>query len=198
MSKCCSLCLHCDADGGDHVVERRRTVPKPYLIYRMLRPVVADGGDAGERPPDPEELAFACDVQGQDVQADVQAVLDAAGQPMAMVLFQPGLRAETEWELRYRSPRLWDPLRRTGRDTLSWATATFEGRHRPTLTDLTVCFVFPPDWSEVEIAEQGGYGATHVERLESGQTRVGWHHGGPDAPPIAPTYEWVLRAARPG
>jgi DNA-binding CsgD family transcriptional regulator len=185
-----------DGTVPDEVVERRWTLPKPYLVYRMLRPVVVDGGDAGAVVPDPDELGLACEVRDRDVWADVRAVVDPDGQPKAVVFFQPGLDGRTEWLLRYRSPRLWDRFRETGRDTLSWATATFAQRHRPTITELTVHFVLPAGWREATLAEQGGHGTAQVEALPGGRTRLTWHHGGPDAPDVAAAYEWVLRGER--
>ena len=181
-----------DGDEQDHVLERRWTVPKQYLVYRILRPVVADTGA------DPEELQPTCEVRQEDVQADVLSVLDGAGLPTVLVLFQPGLRAETEWSLRYRSPGLWEPLRRTGADTLTFATATADRRHRPTLTELTVHVVFPPAWRDPGLVEQNGQGTVRAEGLPGGATRVTWHQGGPDEPPITAAYDWVLRGRRDG
>jgi DNA-binding CsgD family transcriptional regulator len=172
-------------DGQDTVIERRWTRPKPYLIYRMLRPIVS--WTAG-LPADPEDLALACDVYGLDVQADVQPLRDVDGQPLVMVLFQPGLQAETEWVLRYRAPELWDPLRRSGRDTLIWATADLAGRHQPTINDLTLRIVFPPGWTGEDVAEQHSRGSIDAVRLPTGQLQVTWC----DSAPVAPVYEWVL------
>lgn len=184
-------------DEQDHVLERRRTVPKQYLIYRILRPIVADP-EPGSGPLDPDELQANCEVHGEDVQVDVCSVLDGADLPQTLVLFQPGLRTETEWLLRYRSPGLWAPLRRTGADTLTWATGTADRRHRPTLTELTVHVVFPESWRGPELVEQSGHGAVGSERLPGGRTRVSWHQGGPDEPPITAAYDWVLRGGPAG
>ena len=184
-------------DGQDHVVERRWTRPKQYLVYRILRPIVADPDPAAE-PLDPDELLIDCAVPGEDVQAEVCSVLDAEGLPQTVVLFQPGLRTETEWLLRYHSPGLWEPLRRTGRDTLTWATGTADRRHRPTLTELTVHVLFPAGWRDPGLVEQNGSGVIESERLAGGRTRITWHHGGPDEPPITAAYDWVLRGTQEG
>lgn len=186
-----------DEDGHDHVLERRRTAPKQYLVYRILRPIVADH-ESADGWADPDELQADCEVHGEDVQVDVCSVLDGAGLPQTLVLFQPGLRTETEWLLRYRSPGLWAPLRRTGADTLTWATATADRRHRPTLTELTVHVLFPESWRDPELIEQSGHGAVRSDRLPGGRTRVSWHQGGPDEPPIPAAYDWVLRGGPAG
>lgn len=184
------------ADGRDHVLERRWTRPKHYLVYRILRPIVADPGSAAE-PLDPDELVIDCSVPGADVRTEVCSVLDAEGLPQTVVLFQPGLSGETEWLLRYRSPSLWEPLRRTGRDTLTWATGTADRRNRPTLTELTVHVVFPASWRDPGLVEQSGYGVVTSELLAGGRTRVTWHHGGSEDPPITAAYDWVLRGTGP-
>jgi hypothetical protein len=174
-----------ERDGRDTVIERRWTRPKPYLIYRVLSPIVSWSAGA---PADPEDLALACDVHGQDVQADVQPLRDVDGRPLVMVLFQPGLQAETEWVLRYRAPDLWDPLRRSGRDTLTWATATLDRRHQPTINELVLRVVFPAGWTGESVAEQHDRGSVDTVRLSTGQLQVTWRDSGP----VAPVYEWVL------
>jgi DNA-binding CsgD family transcriptional regulator len=179
-------------NGQDSVIERRWTTPRPYLAYRISRPIVAsvDGGGPVD-PVDPAELALACDVYGQDILADVNAMQDEDGQPMVMVMFQPGLQACTEWTLRYQSPGLWDPLRATGEDALEYATATLDRRHRPTIDELTLRVVFPPGWAGERVTERGNLGTGHTERLDTGQTRVTWQ----DRAPVARTYRWTLHGA---
>jgi len=174
-----------DQDGQDSVIERRWTTPKPYLAYRIAAPIVArtDG-----QPCDPDQLALACDVYGHDIRADVSAVHDEDGTPLVMVLFQPGLQARTEWTLRYQSPRLWAPLRAGGEDTLTYATATFDKRHRPTIDELTLTVVFPVGWEDQRVSERAGLGTSRVDRLATGQTQVTWHNRGP----VAAAYDWVL------
>lgn len=179
-----------DRDGQDSVTERRRTVPKPYLVYRALRPIVAWTGGIAT---DPDDMAPTCDVHGQDIQPDISPIQDADGAPLMMVLFQPGLQGPTDWTLHYRAPRLWDPLRAGGTDTLTWATGTLDRRHRPSIDELRVNLVFPAGWTDVAFNEQGGLGTGRTERLLSGQTQVSWHDSGP----VAAEYKWQLRG-RPG
>ncbi len=178
-----------EQDGQDIVVERRWTTPKRYLVYRILRPI---GAWADVLPFEPEDLALTCEVNGQDVQVDVHPVQDVDGQPLVMILFQPGLQTDTEWVLRYRSPRLWNPLRSSGRDTLTWATATLDQRHQPTINELTLKVVFPVAWTREQMTEQSNLGVTDTERLPTGQTQVTWHHQAP----VAPVYHWVLQGSR--
>ncbi|HEU0086624.1 MAG TPA: helix-turn-helix transcriptional regulator [Pseudonocardiaceae bacterium] len=178
-----------EQDGQDTVVERRWTRPRPYLVYRILAPIVTSSGTAF----DLDELALACQVDGQDTHVDAYPVRDANGRPLVMILFQPGLQGETEWVLRYRSPKLWNPLRTSGRDTLTWATATLDQRHPPATSALTVHVVFPAAWTDVQLIEQSNLGVIHTERLPTGQAQLTWQHETPDAG----SYHWVLRG-RPG
>ncbi|MDQ3886819.1 MAG: helix-turn-helix transcriptional regulator [Actinomycetota bacterium] len=178
-----------EQEGQDIVVERRWTKPKPYLVYRILSPI---GAWADVLRFEPEDLALACAVNGQDVQVDVHSVHDVDGQPLVMILFQPGLQTDTEWVLRYRSPKLWNPLRSAGRDTLSWATATLDQRHKPMISQLALKVVFPASWTRVQITEQANLGAIDSERLPSGQTQVTWQHRAP----VAAAYRWMLQGSR--
>lgn len=173
-----------EQDGQDIVIERRWTKPRPYLVYRILGPIMTSIDGRFEL----DDLTLACHVHGQDTQVDVHPVRDVDGRPLVMILFQPGLQAETEWVLRYRSPKLWDPLRSSGQDSLTWATATLDQRHPPTTTELTLKVVFPASWKGERVTEQSNLGAIHTERLPAGQTQVSWHHDSPDAG----KYHWTL------
>ncbi|HST66855.1 MAG TPA: helix-turn-helix transcriptional regulator [Mycobacteriales bacterium] len=179
------------ADGADTVVERRWTTPRPYVVYRMLRPIL--GSDAAGA--DPADLALVCDVQGRDVQAEVLAVTEPDGFPLAAVLFQPGLAEETEWRLRYRADGLWDPLRATGEDTLFWGTSTMALQHQPTTTEVVVRLVFPPGWTDVGLSERDGAGVVaEPVRQASGQQVLTWRADDP----AASMYHWRLTGTRPG
>ncbi|MGH3826175.1 MAG: hypothetical protein ACRDQX_03235 [Pseudonocardiaceae bacterium] len=109
-----------------------------------------------------------------------------------MILFQPGLEAETEWVLRYHSPKLWDPLRDTDQDTLTWATATCEQRHPPKIDELTLNVVFPSSWTGERLTEDSNQGVIHTERLPTGQTQVSWRQDAPGAS----EYRWELHGSR--
>lgn len=174
-----------EQDGQDVVIERRWTTPRPYLVYRIVGPILPAG-----QPVETDHLALSCTMEGQDTHVEVHLVRDADGRPLAMILFQPGLRVETEWVLRYQCPKLWDPLRRTGEDTLAWATATLDQRHPPKIDALTVKVIFPGSWTRAGLVERNNRGVIRTERLATGQTQLTWHH---DAP-TAGAYHWTLRA----
>jgi DNA-binding CsgD family transcriptional regulator len=177
-----------EESGQDIIIERRWTKPRPYLVYRLLGPIVTwpDG------PAEAEEFAPAWTVHGQDIHLDVHLVWDVDGRPLLMILFQPGLGGETEWVLRYHSPKLWDPLRSTGQDTLTWATATFDQRHSPRINELTLKVVFPSSWTGERLTEDSNQGMIHTERLPSGQVQLTWHQEAPSAG----EYRWTIQGSR--
>ncbi|MGH3754090.1 MAG: helix-turn-helix domain-containing protein [Pseudonocardiaceae bacterium] len=177
-----------ERDEQDIVIERRRTTPKAYLVYRILGPITTwpDG------PPfELDDFAVACYVEGQDTQVEVHPVQDVDGRPLLMILFLPGLSDDTEWVLRYRSLGLWDPLRDSGQDFLIWATATFDQRRPASARDLTLKVVFPASWTGEQLTEQSNLGTIHTERLPTGQTQVTWHHDTPHAG----AYHWILQGS---
>ncbi len=177
-----------EQDGQDRVVERRWTRPRPYLVYRIMGPIMTSSDGS---PLEPEDLALVCTVDGQDTQVDIHPVRDVDGRLLTMILFQPGLRDETEWVLRYRSPQLWSPLRNSGQDSLTWATATFDQRYPATTSELTLKVVFPASWSGERLTEQSDLGTIHTERLPTGQTQLTWHHDTPKAS----AYHWLLHGS---
>lgn len=177
-----------EEDGRDIIIERRWTRPRPYLVYRVLGPIVTWPDALFEA----DALALECTVDGQDIHVDVHLVRDVDGRPLVMILFQPGIGAETEWVLRYHSPKLWDPLRSTGQDTLTWATATLDQRHPPKINKLTVKVVFPGSWTGERLTEDNNQGMIHTERLPTGQTQVTWHQEAPSAG----EYRWLLQGSR--
>lgn len=178
-----------DQDGQDIVVERRWTSPRPYLVYRIVGPIVSWPQDSLLQP---DELELVCHVHGQDVHVDIHPVLDVDNRLLVMILFQPGLHAETEWSLRYQSPRLWSPLRSSGEDSFSWATATFDQRHPATTSELSLKVIFPDRWTGQRLTERSDFGTIRTERLPTGQAQFNWHHD----PPHAGTYHWSLQGSR--
>lgn len=177
-----------EESGQDIVIERRWTRPMPYLVYRILGPIVSWPNG----PAEVDALAPAWTVDGQDIHLGVHLVWDVDGRPLLLVLFQPGLSAETEWVLHYHSPTLWDPLRSTGQDTLTWATATFDQRHSPTINELTLKVVFPSSWTGERLTEDSNQGVVHTERLPTGQTQLTWRQEAPGAG----EYRWTLYGSR--
>lgn len=144
----------------DVVTERHWTDPNPYLVYRVVRPITAVGRSEDEDVVG--SLAITCEVEGADVGVAVEAVEDRRNSPLAVILFQPGLARPAEWVLRYRTPGLWDPLRREGVDHLKWAAGTLDRRYADGIGKLRIHFDFPSTAEEVDVSE--GRGAGHIDR----------------------------------
>ena len=176
-----------EQDGQDCVIERRWTRPRPYLVYRILGPIIAESDDS----PIEEDLGLICQVKGRDTQAQIHLVRDVNDRLLTMILFQPGLNTDTEWVLTYRSPGLWSPLRSSGQDSLTWATATFDQRHPATTSELTVKVIFPASWPGEHLTEINNLGTIHSERLPTAQTQFTWHHNTPHAG----AYHWLLQGS---
>ena len=179
-----------ETPAEDAVVERRWTTPKPYLVYRLTRPIV---------PMEPaqaltvEDLAVSCEVVGRDVGVAVQAIRDRKRRHQLLVTFQPGLEEETEWVLRYRVPGLWDPLRGQGEDSMFWQPGVLETDHSATsITDVTVRFVFPYDVTTMDVAERRGLGVTEEEHLLDTRRVLVWR----DLQPGGASYRWLLKMTR--
>lgn len=177
-----------ESAGEDAVVERRWTTPKPYLIYRVTRPIIPAPPAA---PLTVADLDLQCEVVGKDVGVTVGAVLDRGRRPQLLVIFQPGLEEETEWVLRYRAPGMWDPLRAMGEDKVVWRPGASEGDDTTTtsVTELTVRFIFPPDAAAWDVVERRGLGVAEDERLADGRLALIWR----DVQPGGAGYEWMLK-----
>jgi DNA-binding CsgD family transcriptional regulator len=172
--------------GEDLVVERHRTKPKPYLVYRVARPIML------RRSPVPpfDDLGLTCEVVGQDMGVAVQPVLEPHDRLLVLVFFQPGLKETTEWVLRYRTPGRWDELRAEGQDTLVWSTSTLDSASTPGIGDVTFYFDLPGE--DVTVTQRHQTGDFKEDRLPGGGTRVTWHNFVPGR------HEWTLRTpARP-
>ena len=176
-----------DTAAEDAVVERRWTTPKPYLIYRVTRPIL---------PPPPttltsDDLSVACEVVGQDVGVAVQDILDRKRRHKLLVTFQPGLEDETEWVLRYRVPGMMNPLREVGEDTIGWRPGVSDQDESTStsITALTVRFVLPRDTTTMDVVERRGLGVTEEDHLADGRRVLVWR----DLQPGGARYEWLLK-----
>lgn len=178
-----------ETDAEDAIVERRWTTPKPYLVYRVVAPIVPD---APPRPLTGADLAVSCEVVGRDVGVAVQTILDARHHRM-LVTFQPGLEDETEWVLRYRVPGLWAPLRERSEDFLYWFPGVMERADTATsITELTVRFIFPPDTTSMDVTEWRSFGVTEEDFTPDGRRVLVWR----ETQPGGADHKWLLKMTR--
>ena len=157
--------------GEDMVVERHRTKPKPYLPYRVARPITPPGMSASQS----EDLALTCEVVGQDVGVAVQPVEEPGNRLLVLVFFQPGLRESTEWVLHYRTPGLFDELRTTGVQTLRWSTSTLDNPSTPGIGEVTFYFDFLGVHDGVTVGQDRQTGDIKEDRLPGGARYI-WHN----------------------
>jgi DNA-binding CsgD family transcriptional regulator len=178
-----------ETGAEDSIVERRWTTPKPYLVYRVVAPIVPDDPP---RPLTAVDLAVSCEVVGRDVGVAVQTILDSRHHRM-LVTFQPGLEDETEWVLRYRVPGLWNPLRERGEDFLYWLPGVVERPDTATsITELTVRFIFPSDTTSTDVTEHHTFGVTEEEFLADGRRGLVWR----ETQPGGADHTWLLKMTR--
>jgi DNA-binding CsgD family transcriptional regulator len=168
--------------GEDLVVERHRTKPKPYLPYRVARPITPPGRTSAAY----DDLAVTCEVVGQDIGVALQPVPEPGNRLLILVFFQPGLHDSTEWALRYRAPGLFDELRRTGEQTLSWSTSTLDNPSTPGIGEVTFYFEFLAAEDGATVGQDRQTGDLKEDPLPGG-ARYTWHNFVPGR------HEWILR-----
>ena len=182
-----------DAEG-DRVVEHRHTTPHPgaalpFLQGRLTAPTQLDA--------DTVTLAEIDMVtrSEDDRTAIRQIALDERPSLLrCMYVFTPSISEPTGWYVRYRMRGMWDTLRNTGHDRLTWTPAPAVGDpSRSTLTRLTVNFDFPPDAGENLFVRDREH--RELTRLTGpdGSLRYRWSCESP----LPERYDWELWWARP-
>ncbi|CAA9239818.1 MAG: hypothetical protein AVDCRST_MAG41-1489 [uncultured Corynebacteriales bacterium] len=180
--------------GGDRVVEHRRTTPEPgsslpFLQGRLTTPTQLDA-----------DAVSLADVEmvtrSEDDRTAIRqiALSEAPGLLRCMFVFRPAITEPVSWYARYRMPGMWDVLRDTGHDRLTWTPSPrVEDPERSTLIRLVVNFDFPPDAGEdVFVRDQDNH---ELKRLTGpdGSLRYRWE----TEAPRPERYGWDLWWARP-
>jgi hypothetical protein len=132
--------------AGDRVVEYRRTTPTagaalPFSQGRLTTPTELHA--EAVTLPDTEIVA-----RSADDKTTVQpiALTEKPGLLRCMFVFVPSIVAPTDWFARYRMPGLWNTLRGSGHDRLTWTpTPRVADPSTSTVGRLTVNFDFPPE-----------------------------------------------------
>jgi hypothetical protein len=178
----------------DHILQRHKTTAQPSLLYRMIRPITP----FGSRPTSYLDLELQARSMSEDVHLSILPLSENTAGVWLLILLQPQLTGEMEWEIEYRAPGLWDPLRdpHQGVDSLGWIPRL--GRdltYADRLTRFEVQFLFPRNAGGVTVRETGrGRGSQTTDVLPTGQKRVVWV----DNAPSVERYEWELSAAFAG
>jgi hypothetical protein len=182
---------------GDRVVEHRRTTPDPgaalpFLQGRLTTPTQLGAGAVTLA--DTEIVA-----RSQDDRTTVRpiALTEAPGLLRCMFVFVPSIAGSAvDWFTRYRMPGLWDTLRTTGHDRLTWTpTARVADPADSTVARLTVNFDFPPEaGDDVFVRDQDN---RELKRLSGPDGSLRYQWSGEDPAPELHTWElWWARARR--
>ena len=128
------------------MIEHRHTTPDrgaslPCLQGRLTTPTQLDA----------ETVALAeidMVTRSEDDRTAIRpiALTEKPGLLRCMFVFTPSIAEPTGWYARYRMPGMWDTLRGTGHDRLTWTPSPrVADPGRSTLGRLTVNFDFPPE-----------------------------------------------------
>ena len=180
--------------AGDRVVEHRRTVPArgaslPCLQSRLTAPTQLDA-----------ETVTLADLdmvaRSEDDRTTIRpvALTEQPGLLRCMFVFTPSISGPVRWFARYRMPGMWDTLRGTGHDRLTWTPAPrVADPGRSALSRLTVNFDFPPEAGDDVFVRDADN--RELKRLTSpdGSLRYRWTAEDPRPEP----YTWEVWWARP-
>jgi len=132
--------------GGDRVIEHRRTTPDagaalPCLESRLTTPTQLDAEAVSLA-----EIEMVTRSEDDRIAIRQIALTEKANLLRCLFVFRPSITGPTSWYARYRMRGMWDVLRATGHDTLTWTpTPRVADGSRSTLSRLVVNFDFPPE-----------------------------------------------------
>ena len=132
--------------GGDRVIEHRRTTPDagaalPCLESRLTTPTQLDAEAVSLA-----EIEMVTRSEDDRIAIRQIALTEKPYLLRCLFVFRPSITEPTSWYARYRMQGMWDVLRATGHDTLTWTPAPrVADGSRSTLSRLVVNFDFPPE-----------------------------------------------------
>ena len=181
---------------GDRVVEHRHTCPDPgaalpFMQGRLTTPTQLDAEAVALA--DTEIVARSED---DKIAVRTIALTEKPGLLRCMFVFVPSIAGgPADWFARYRMPGLWDTLRTTGHDRLTWTpTQRVADPTGSTVSRLTVNFDFPPEAGDDVFVRDADN--RELKRLSGpdGSLRYQWSC----ADPRPELYTWELWWARRG
>ena len=183
--------------AGDRVVEHRRTRPHrgaalPFLQGRLTTPTQL--GAEAVALADTEIVARSED---DKIAVRTIALTEQPGLLRCMFVFVPSIVGQpVDWFARYRMAGLWDTLRNTGHDRLTWTPTQRVGDPGDsTVARLTVNFDFPPDAGDDVFVRDGDN--RELKRLSGPDGSLRYQWTCEDPPPELHTWElWWARARR--
>jgi hypothetical protein len=132
--------------SGDRVIEHRRTTPHkgaalPCLESRLTTPTQLDA-DAVTLV----DIEMVTRSEDDRIAIRQIALTEKPNLLRCLFVFRPSMTEPTSWYARYRMHGMWDALRNTGHDTLTWTPVPrVTDESRSTLSRLAVNFDFPPE-----------------------------------------------------
>jgi hypothetical protein len=132
--------------SGDRVIEHRRTTPRadaalPCLESRLTTPTQLDA-DAVTLV----DIEMVTRSEDDRIAIRQIAITEKPNLLRCLFVFRPSMTEPTSWYARYRMSGMWDVLRNTGHDTLTWTPLPrVEDSSRSALSRLVVNFDFPPE-----------------------------------------------------
>jgi hypothetical protein len=179
--------------AGDRVIEHRRTMPHagaalPCLESRLTTPTQLDAEAVSLA-----EIEMVTRSEDDRIAIRQVALAEQANLLRCLFVFRPSITEPTSWYARYRMRGMWDVLRATGHDTLTWTpTPRLADESRSTLSRLVVNFDFPPEaGDDVFVRDRDN---RELKRLTGpdGCLRYRWEAD----VPLPERYEWDLWWAR--
>ena len=171
-----------DADG-DRVVEHRRTQPGPGASLPFLQGRLTTPTQLGAEAIALADTEIVARSEDDKIAVRTIALTEAPGLLRCMFVFVPSIvGGPADWFARYRMPGLWDTLRGTGHDRLTWTpTQRVADPEDSTVARLTVNFDFPPEAGDDVFVRDGDN--RELKRLS-----------GPDG---SLRYQWTCEDPRP-
>lgn len=181
--------------GGDRVVEHRRTRPDPGASLPFLQGRLTTPTQLGAESVALADTEIVARSDDDKIAVRTIALTERPGLLRCMFVFVPSISGgATDWFARYRMPGLWDTLRSTGHDRLTWTpTQRVADPGDSTVARLTVNFDFPPEAGDDVFVRDGDN--RELKRLSGPDGSLRYQWTCEDPPPELHT--WELWWARP-
>jgi hypothetical protein len=132
--------------GGDRVIEHRRTTPDAGAALPCLESRLTTPTQLAAEAVSLAEIEMVTRSEDDRIAIRQIALTEKPYLLRCLFVFRPSITEPTSWYARYRMQGMWDVLRATGHDTLTWTPAPrVADGSRSTLSRLVVNFDFPPE-----------------------------------------------------
>jgi hypothetical protein len=158
-----------ESGNGDTVRHEVETTPMKPLRYRTFYPIIPDSRKA----PSFEDMRFSGEMISPG-SASIEILPIRRDRWIRVVaLLRPAVKKSCRWVISYHSPGLWDPLRESGRDSLTWRMRRHPGATDESVAEVTISFVPPAD-AVVSVSERSGRGIVTSASDLAGANYASW------------------------